>query len=346
MKFSIVIPVYNVEQYLEECIESVLNQTYQNFEIILVNDGSTDRSGEICDRYQKSCPGKIQVIHNENQGQMRARLCGVQSAMGELCLIIDSDDCIRLDMLTLLHGKFQETNCDMVLFNASKSADFGIPLLDLKFGDGQLFEGKAKKEIYEQIITTSRLNSVGMKAFRINLLQELPNQLTNFWGKNAEDLLLSLFLVSNADKICYFNQNLYYYRQRPDSIVHTYNPERNQSIKKVHMEMEKYIDIWGMQEFHSQHYAREVRGWVECLWQMLKHVKRRTALSMRELAEDEYFRNAYTRMDKSALTRRELVLSKWLYQKRYWEIWMAGALLRTAQAAKQNIKIKYGFEGK
>ena len=70
MKFSVLIPVYNTEKYLEDCLQSVLNQTYQDFEIIIVDDGSTDSSGEICDRYQKENPDKIKVIHKDNQGQL------------------------------------------------------------------------------------------------------------------------------------------------------------------------------------------------------------------------------------------------------------------------------------
>lgn len=338
MKFSIVIPVYNVEPYLEECIESVLNQTYQDFEVILVDDGSTDRSGEICDRYADRYPGKIKAIHNENQGQMRTRLCGVQNASGDVCLFVDSDDYIRADSLTLLNRKFQETACDLVLFNASNKPDFSIPLIEVSFKDGQCFEGNTKKAIYETIITTSMLNAVWMKAIRMDLLRAIPEQLAHFTGKNAEDLLLSFFMVSKAEKISWLSQNLYYYRLRPGSIVHTYNPERHRSIKKVHMEMEKYIDQWGIQEFHAKHYAREVRGWVECLWLLLKNAKSDSAAILCDLAEDDYFRNAYERMDKSALSRKELVLSRWLYQKKYGRIRWAGVLVRAAREAKHRIK--------
>lgn len=338
MKFSVVIPVYNVEEYLEDCIKSVLNQTYPCYEIILVDDGSVDRSGELCDHFAEIYPETIKVIHNENQGQMRARLSGVRNASGDVCMFVDSDDFIRTDSLALLHEKFSNTHCDIVLFNATNSADFVGQEYDFKFHDGQCFEGQTKNELYALIITTSCLNSVCMKAVRMSLLRELSGNVENFRGKNAEDLLLSLFLVSNAQKICYLNQNLYYYRKRPGSIVHTYNPERHRSIKKVHMEMEKYIDEWGMQELHAMHYAREVRGWVECLWQLMKNVKNGSKQILHELAEDSYFRNAYENMDHRALSKKEILLSRWLYQKKYGMIKMAGVLLRAARKLKSKIK--------
>ena len=80
MKFSVLIPVYNTEKYLEECLQSILNQTYQDFEIIIVDDGSSDSSGAICDNFQKAYPEKIIVIHKENQGLISARRVGIANA--------------------------------------------------------------------------------------------------------------------------------------------------------------------------------------------------------------------------------------------------------------------------
>ena len=91
MFFSVIVPVYNVEKYLSECVDSILSQTFTNFELILVNDGSKDGSGAICDAYAQK-DGRVKVIHKENGGQSSARNCGVEVATGKYAIFIDSDD--------------------------------------------------------------------------------------------------------------------------------------------------------------------------------------------------------------------------------------------------------------
>ena len=121
---SVIVPVYNVESYIAECIESIQNQTYMNLEIILVNDGSTDASGDICDQYA-AYDERIKVIHQENGGLSAARNTGIEAANGDYISFVDSDDYIRLtlfeDMLQLL----KEYDLDIIEFTAfrDKSGD-------------------------------------------------------------------------------------------------------------------------------------------------------------------------------------------------------------------------------
>ena len=101
-KVSIIVPVYNVESYLNECIDSIINQTYRNLEIILIDDGSTDLSGEICDRY-KEIDSRILVIHQKNQGAANAKNNGLDLATGDYISFVDSDDFIEKDMYKKLY---------------------------------------------------------------------------------------------------------------------------------------------------------------------------------------------------------------------------------------------------
>ncbi|MGI6173543.1 MAG: glycosyltransferase family 2 protein [Christensenellales bacterium] len=342
MTFSIMIPVYNVEVYVGECIESILRQSYPNFEIILVDDGSTDGSGTICDRYQERFPEKVRVIHNENQGLLRARLCGIRAALGDVCLSVDSDDYIRYDALDCLHKRFLETGCDMIFFNASTSADFRRRFQNYRFGDGQCFEGGSKAALYEVMITTSTLNQIALKAVKGNLLATIPDAYRDFDVSQGEDLLLSLPVTTNAKKVCHLDQNLYYYRIRQDSISHAYNPKRHRSIKAVHMEMEKYIDIWGLGTLHAKHYAREVRGWIDCLKRMLVCSDAIPEDILREMSEDDYFRKAYRNMDRDLLSERDMLLSTWLYERKYCCIAWAGKAHRLAAATKDKMKSSIG----
>ena len=118
---TIIVPVYNVEKYIRECIDSLLNQTYKNLEIILVDDGSKDKSGEICENYANA-DSRVKVIHKENEGLGFARNTGLTVAQGKFVTFIDSDDWLENDALQLLYGALKKENADI---NAHKLAQNG-----------------------------------------------------------------------------------------------------------------------------------------------------------------------------------------------------------------------------
>ena len=113
--FSIIIPVYNVEKYLDRCLESVLKQEFNDYEIILVDDGSTDTSSYICDSYKQS--EKVTVIHKDNGGLSSARNCGLDISKGEYIFFVDSDDYICPGTLKILYDNLSRTNVDVIKFN-------------------------------------------------------------------------------------------------------------------------------------------------------------------------------------------------------------------------------------
>ena len=111
-EISIIVPVYNVEKYLTRCIDSILNQTFTDFELILVDDGSTDKSGVICDKYSK-IDSRIKVIHSKNEGAAQARNYGLDIAKGKFIGFVDSDDYINRDMYQILYENINKYNCDI-----------------------------------------------------------------------------------------------------------------------------------------------------------------------------------------------------------------------------------------
>ena len=114
-KISVIIPVYNVKAYLEKCVESVVNQDFSDYEIILIDDGSSDGSENLCDRLGEKYP-EIKVIHQENKGQGGARNTGIENASGEYLLFVDSDDYIKEDALSFLYKTATENGSDIVSF--------------------------------------------------------------------------------------------------------------------------------------------------------------------------------------------------------------------------------------
>ena len=112
VQVSVIIPIYNVEKYLEDCINSILEQTFQNYEAILVDDGSTDKCGEICDEYAKK-DSRIKVVHTENQGLSEARNTGILLAKGKYLAFVDSDDFVRNDFLQKLYEAIEKSEADI-----------------------------------------------------------------------------------------------------------------------------------------------------------------------------------------------------------------------------------------
>ena len=208
MKYSFLVPVYNVEKYLGQCIESMLSQTYKNFEIILIDDGSTDSSGKICDAYAEKYPEIIKVIHKQNEGHTATRQVAIKNAESDVCLFVDSDDYVESDMLETVNKEFAEdSSLDMVIFsfcysnNGVKSKRKNCVLKGT-----EVFEGDSKKEIYETLMFTPFINSLWVKATRTDILRNDPTDYSEIYGKMlAEDQYQSIYLVTAARKIKYIS---------------------------------------------------------------------------------------------------------------------------------------------
>ena len=134
-KITVIMPVYNVENYLAEAIESVINQTYKNLEIILIDDGSTDKSGNICDEYEK-IDSRIKVIHQENKGLSGARNAGIEVATGNYIMFIDSDDIFPKDACEKMLNYIEEKDADYVVGNYTNMSEDGViwdkPIFDTR----------------------------------------------------------------------------------------------------------------------------------------------------------------------------------------------------------------------
>lgn len=216
---SVIIPVYNVKLYLKECIDSVVNQTYQFLDIVLVDDGSTDGSGEICDGYAK-LDQRIKVIHKKNGGLSDARNCGMKYAAGEYFYFVDSDDYLELDAIEYCIKEAKEKNADIVECNAWKNYD-GRKSKKQMFPSVKLI-GEGKK-ILETLIRNEKYRVTAWnKLYKKSLFDtiEFP------FGCLHEDIYIThlLFLYSNI--VVVSNEKKYYYRIRKNSITSNNNLER------------------------------------------------------------------------------------------------------------------------
>ena len=213
---SVIVPVYNVEKYLNKCVYSILNQSYRDLEIILVDDGSTDSSGRICDELSKLDP-RILVVHKNNGGLSDARNAGMKIANGNYISFIDSDDYVDEKFIEILYTNAKEIDADISISNFEKFYE----------GDDPKFESS-----YTNTVKLTMTMQQGLEAL---FDDEFKYQFTTAWGKifrksiidgfefpvgrNYEDSATAHILISKANRIVYINRKQYYYLIRQSSIT-------------------------------------------------------------------------------------------------------------------------------
>lgn len=216
-KITVIVPVYNVENYLNKCLDSLINQTYKNLEIIVINDGSTDNSGEICQGYAQK-DNRIVYIEKENGGQSEARNMGLDRMTGSYVTFVDSDDWVELDYVENLYKKITEYQADIAVgnyysFNEAEGMYyfhiFGDSCYEKVYDNVSIFEN-----LYEsQEMKSFALISVWGKLYKADLLKHLRFDI----GKLGEDGYLNQKIYLLAEKTIYLNKGLYAYRQREGS---------------------------------------------------------------------------------------------------------------------------------
>lgn len=312
-KISVIVPVYNVEAYLERCVESILQQTYAHFELILINDGSTDSSGQICDRLASQYEN-IKVYHIENAGVSNARNMGIQLATGSWVTFIDSDDFVTQDYLATLASAVEGLNVGFVI----------APLHHIKNGivtDIPPHSGKTElwstEETMKELLMTTRTSFFPVaKLFKRNLLADEKFN-TNY--HLAEDaLFLTELLLKKRCSSVFIDKPVYYYDHREGSATTSVNQHvfdtievyqqiiaqvsqafPNLKYELINRECWSYITVYDKIIFTSreeyQKEKAELRTWI------VQH--------RREIWKDAYF----TTFRKVAIL--SLVISPWLYKK-------------------------------
>lgn len=246
-KLSVIVPVYNVENYLRRCLDSILNQTWQADEIICVDDGSTDRSGEILDEYA-GMDSRIKVIHKENEGVVRSRKTGILHSTGEYITFVDSDDWIEQEMYQEMMKLIIDYDADIV--TSGRIRDYGnycvVENEDIVPG---FYEGeRLKKEIWRNMIDTDEF-------FRSNISLHIVNKICKRdLIKNkfmmiddcitvGEDAACAYPCILGADKIVISGKSYYHYCLRGNSIMGNKRINEQEKIEKLFQHMEREFEI-------------------------------------------------------------------------------------------------------
>lgn len=321
MFFSIIVTVYNAERYLEQCIQSILNQTESDYEIILVDDGSRDKSGKICDMYASKYPGKIQVFHTNNQGALLARRLGMINANGKYLWNIDSDDLLpETDALSILKFHILENDCDFVFFN-SRSGD-QLSSYNRYFNSAQLFVSREDKQrIYNLIIDTFSFNSLWNKVFLKSLVDFESDYSLHSQIINGNDFFQMLPIITAANNISYIDRTLYYYREIEGSTVRRFDPRIYNAIKINCLRLNSYIQFWEMDKEMDRVYVRHLK-YIAAAINKVRLIPYREKLSLGlpylcKIREDPFFLQTFKDANIEQLPFLKRIVVFLLFQKMY-----------------------------
>lgn len=230
MFFSIIIPVYNVEKYLDKCISSILKQTYTNYEVILVDDGSTDGSGKLCDKYANLYSNFL-AIHKENGGLSSAWVSGLEYIKGRYVCSIDSDDYVEHTFLEKIYNIISKNGCDIVVYGYKSFIDDKITGYNhIKASPGLYDKNRIEAEILPSLINIGNINNrscIFLSRINKTIRADLLKSNYRFYRTDinyGEDNMWTIpnVLMCNSIYICN-NYYPYLYRNNPNSITHSYN---------------------------------------------------------------------------------------------------------------------------
>ena len=331
-KISVIVPVFNAENYLERCVNSILKQTYQNFELILVNDGSADNSGIICDNFAKK-DNRIKVLHKQNGGVSAARNAGLEIASGEWICFVDSDDWIYENYLETMFKPIVEKNVDLVICGIDK-IEKDKKIVSYNFTNKTIFafSNKDFANIFYQLRHNPKnavyLNSPVNKIFNKTLLTNIRFN-TNL--KVCEDYDFVIQYLKKINSTAFLSENLYCYEYNATSAVHNANAQIQFLSVIANLKATKeYESFLNMQEFlYNQYFTETISNFIIFLF--LQNIKfkleiKETVKNVQKVLKNK-FEYGYTKKlynSQTNKTEKSNILHKFIIAlfktKQYWLI--------------------------
>lgn len=271
IRLSMVVPVYNCEKYLDECIQSILKQTYTRFELIIVNDGSTDDSLSICERYARE-DSRVKVYDIKNSGAYQARKYGANRAVGELITFADADDWLDLNTFETYMNIYEAYKPDICTFSYiydEKDTASRLNLYEDGLYDRERVRGIISQMMFDPKIGMRRINpSVACKLMKRDLYLKVTEKVTERINL-GEDALVTYPAICCADSLYVSNDKMYHYRRNVESLTTKIRQERVAEIGLFQKSLEDVLDGMGLREtLQSQidHYVRSFFGMMTENW--------------------------------------------------------------------------------
>ncbi len=259
---SIIVSAYNVGEYIARCVDSLINQTHNNLEIILVDDGSTDNTGYICDEYAKK-DTRVKVIHKENGGSSSSREIGINFATSQFCMIVDGDDWLDPETINdCVCAMLENKGCECVLFPYVKEYPTSSVRMHIFDGDRLFFGDEGEDKIYRRLFglldnelshpeLLAPIGSCCMKLYRLEDARRGRYYHTNEVG-SAEDALFNMHALFGVKNYVYIDKPYYHYRKTGTSLTSTYRPRLREQWGRLYDIMESIIVEKGLGERYKK----------------------------------------------------------------------------------------------
>lgn len=338
VKVSVIIPIYNVEKYLDQLLDSLVEQSLKDIEIILVDDGSPDNSGAICEKYAKN-DQRFHVIHKKNEGVSKARNDGLKTAKGEYVIFCDSDDWLPLNALELLYNEAKRTNADVTIgdvYRYEGGKDVLAQFYKSAFvtDDREFIDKMIQADFYKTYCpmppSTGPAFGYGgpwNKLVKLSMLQEKGITFDSRVKGIFDDLIYTAHILANATKVAYIPKPVYYYRILPVSITKTYKPNALEINEAIFNSWQEFIDKFDRTDaFKKPYYANIVRRFIEIFPYYFFSSKNQKRLSevLREMKQtmlSEPYKTAIREVDSKMLTKQAQLWLKLMRQGSPIAIW-------------------------
>ena len=261
MRFSILVPVYNVEKYLSECLDSIINQSFTDFELICINDGSTDKSLEILQDCSKR-DSRIKIFTKKNQGLLWARRDAIKIASGEYILFIDSDDKYHdLNVLKRIDDcLIKYSNPDLLLFDRAEIINDKVVYTCPHFFDNErYFKEKDIDELRYQFISRDYLNAIFLKCIKAEIIKNDKTDYSVHNPQMAEDVTQSMFMFDQCRTFVFLPDYIYLYRNNNQSITRAplkFENLESKMVRKLFFDLYQYVEKWNLKSFKSDVYQK------------------------------------------------------------------------------------------
>ena len=312
---SIIVPVYNVENYIERCLNSLVNQTFKDIEIITINDGSTDKSLELLNKYAKE-DIRISVIDLGDEGVSYCRNLGIEKANGKYIMFVDSDDWIDSSMVEVMYKKAEENKLDLVMCSYirefkdhSKEKIFNLPQ-EIIYKDNEVKNELLRKlvgPIKEELSNPEMLDALGTvwgKLYRADILKENKIKFVDLKEiGSAEDTLFNIFTFNYLKKLMFLNKPMYHYwRDNLKSVTSQYNPKLKEQRKVFFKYISDFIKENNFEQVFEEALNNRIctsvlgLGLIECS-QNNKISEINKIKNIKKIIYEEYIRNAYKNLE-------------------------------------------------
>lgn len=326
---TIVLPIYNVEDYLDKCLESVTNQTYQNLEIICVDDGSTDRCPQLCEDWAKK-DKRIIVIHQKNAGYGIARNIGIEHANGEYICFFDSDDYIALDLIEKAYRLAEKEQADMVIWGFIRMKDGIAVAQKIPRTEKDSYIGKeVQEEFLPDLIGPDLRNkkNANLAMGPLSIMCSMQVIQRSGWRWVSERIIISednysvLCLCADINKISILREALYYYVERKGSVTQKYQENRYKMLKEC---IDLSIKTAKQLNYNERVKERLLYGHISCVlyamkWIAMSDLSRQNKMqNLKKIIEDSHFQNILCSLDftNASIHKRVMLFAvkkKWVF---------------------------------